>query len=231
MQNTTMIRPRLSSATLAWKNCYGSKLRSAALIADSKSNRAAKHHASHGVSRTWHLDRFHSAFVYRGILQDWVLSFKFGSRQSLSFLLGRLFALGMIGQGVEKDFSCMVPIPLHQKRLRSRGFNQSLLLAYQLLKNIIAKPSLLRPSVLRRVRETIPQTELPYPERLKNPDDAFAVEDSVPPGTILLIDDVMTTGSTLNAAARTLIASGAERVSAWVLCRCVIRNDSRDLFQ
>ena len=137
----------------------------------------------------------------------------------------------MIGQGVEKDFSCMVPIPLHQKRLRSRGFNQSLLLAYQLLKNIKAKPSLLRPRVLRRVRETIPQTELPYPERLKNPDDAFAVGASVPPGTILLIDDVMTTGSTLNAAARTLKASGAERVSAWVLCRSVIGNDSRDLIQ
>ena len=145
--------------------------------------------------------------------------------------LVQLFALGMIGQGVEKDFSCMVPIPLHQKRLRSRGFNQSLLLAHQLLKNIKAKPSLLRPRVLRRVRETIPQTELPYPERLKNPDDAFAVGDSVPPGTILLIDDVMTTGSTLNAAARTLKASGAERVSAWVLCRSVIEKDSRDLIQ
>ena len=117
------------------------------------------------------------------------------------------------------------------KNGRTRGFNQSLLLAYQLLKNIKAKPSLLRPRVLRRVRETIPQTELPYPERLNNPDDAFAVEDSLPPGTILLIDDVMTTGSTLNAAARTLKASGAERVSAWVLCRSVIGNDSRDLIQ
>ena len=99
---------------------------------------------SHGVSRIWHLDRFRSSFVYRGILQDWILSFKFGSRQSLSFLLGRLFALGMIGQGVEKDFSCMVPIPLHQKRLRSRGFNQSLLLAHQLLKNIKNRSTLYR---------------------------------------------------------------------------------------
>ena len=57
------------------------------------------------------------------------------------------------------------------------------------------------------------------------------MEASVPPGTILLIDDVMTTGSTLNAAARTLKASGAERVFAWVLCRSVIGKDSRDLFQ
>ena len=64
-----------------------------------------------------------------------------------------------------------------------------------------------------------------------DPDDAFAVGDSLPPGTILLIDDVMTTGSTLNAAARTLKASGAERVSAWVLCRSVIGKDSRDLIQ
>ena len=53
----------------------------------------------------------------------------------------------------------------------------------------------------------------------------------MPPGTILLIDDVMTTGSTLNVAARTLKASGAERVSAWVLCHSVIGNDSRDLIQ
>ena len=60
---------------------------------------------------------------------------------------------------------------------------------------------------------------------------AFAVEDSLPPGTILLIDDVITTGSTLNAAARTLKASGAELVSTWVLCRSVIGNDSRDLIQ
>ncbi len=184
-----------------------------------------------GVSHTWHLDCLRSAFVYRGILHDWVLSFKFGSRQSLSFLLGRLFALWMIGQGMEKDFSCMVPIPLHQKRLRTRGFNQSLLLAHQLLKNIKAKPSLLRHRVLRRIRETIPQTELSYPERLNNPDDAFAVGDSPPPGTILLIDDVMTTGFTLNAAARNLKASGAERVFAWVLCRSVIGNDIRDLIQ
>ena len=226
-----MIRLHLSSATLAWKNCHGSKLRGAALIAGWKSNRVAKLHAAMGFPALGIWTGSAALLFTRGILQDWVLSFKFGSRQSLSFLLGRLFALGMIGQGVEKDFSCMVPIPLHQKRLRSRGFNQSLLLAHQLLKNIKAKPSLLRPRVLRRVRETIPQTELPYPERLKNPDDAFAVGDSLPAGTILLIDDVMTTGSTLNAAARILKASGAERVSSWVLCRSVIGNDSRDLFQ
>ena len=106
-----MIRLHLSSAILAWKNCHGSKLRGAALIAGWKSNRAARHHAAMGFPALVHLDRLRSAFVYRGILQDWVLSFKFGSRQSLSFLLGRLFALGMIGQGVEKDFTCMVPIP------------------------------------------------------------------------------------------------------------------------
>mgnify|MGYP003315201153 CR=1 FL=1 len=53
----------------------------------------------------------------------------------------------------------------------------------------------------------------------------------MPPGTILIIDDVMTTGSTLNAAARTLKASGAERVSAWVLYGSVIGKDSRDLIQ
>ena len=66
---------------------------------------------------------------------------------------------------------------------------------------------------------------------MNNPEDAFAVEAFVPLGTIPLIDDVMTTGSTLNAAARTLKASGAERVSALVLWRSVIGNDTRDLIQ
>ena len=66
---------------------------------------------------------------------------------------------------------------------------------------------------------------------MNNPEDAFAVEAFVPLGTIPLIDDVMTTGSTLNAAARTLKASGAERGSARVLCRSVIGNDTRDLIQ
>jgi predicted amidophosphoribosyltransferase len=88
-----------------------------------------------------------------------------------------------------------------------------------LLRNLKRHSSLLKPRLLRRVRATTPQTELPYPERLKNPDDAFAVKESLPKGEVLLVDDVMTTGSTLNAAARTLKAAGAERVSAWVLCR------------
>ena len=173
----------------------------------------------HGVSRQWHLDQLRCGFVYGGMLQDWILAFKFGGRQSLSFLLGRLFALSLMGQKTENDYDCMVPIPLHNKRLKSRGFNQSLLLAHHLLRNLKRHSSLLKPRLLRRVRATTPQTELPYPERLKNPDDAFAVKESLPKGEVLLVDDVMTTGSTLNAAARTLKTAGAERVSAWGLCR------------
>ena len=70
-------------------------------------------HRSHGVSRTWHLDRHSQCFCLPGDTPGLLLPL-FGSRHPLSFLLGRLFALGMIGQGMEKDFLRMVPIPLHQ---------------------------------------------------------------------------------------------------------------------
>ena len=95
-----------------------------------------------------------------------------------------------------------------------------------MLKNLKRHFSLLRTRLLRRVRETIPQTELPYFERLRNLYDAFTVKESLPEGEIVLIDDVMTTGSTLNAAARTLKEAGAERVSAWVLCRTLFDETS-----
>ena len=112
-----------------------------------------------------------------------------------------------------KDFTCMLTIPLLPKRLRSFSFNKSLLLGHHLLKNLKRHSSLLRPSLLRRVRETISQTKLHYVVRLRNPYDAFAVKESLLEGKIVLVNDFMTTGSTLNVAVRKLKKAGAERIS------------------
>ena len=137
--------------------------------------------------------------------------FPFGSRQSFLIPARTAFRPGHDRAGSGERLFLHGSVPLHQKRLRSRGFNQSLLLAYQLLKNIKAKPSLLRPRVLRRVRETIPQTELPT-ERLAIPmmPLLWKIPCALEHPTHRRCDD---TGSP-NVAARTLKASGAERVSA-----------------
>ena len=94
------------------------------------------------------------------------------------------------------------------------GFNQSLLLAYYFKKNLGKSAPELQTHWLRRIRATSPQTELPLAERLVNMDDAFETSLEVQNHQILLLDDVMTTGSTLNAAARCLKRSRCKQ------CRC-----------
>ena len=102
-------------------------------------------------------------------------------------------------------------------RLRKRGFNQSSLLAHYFRKNLIDPVHPIYLHWLRRTRATRPQTELSLAERLVNQDDAFAASPEVQNRCILLLDYVMTTGSTLNAAARCLLESKASRVGALVL--------------
>ena len=109
---------------------------------------------------------------------------------------------------------------LHSSRLRKRGFNQSLLLAYYFKKNLgKSAPEELQTHWLRRILATRPQTELPLAERLVNLDDAFETSLEVQNHQILLLDEVMTTDSTLNVAARCLKEAGASNVDALELCR------------
>lgn len=104
----------------------------------------------------------------------------------------------------------IIPIPLHRKRMQSRGYNQAQLVA-ELLGNIMDIPT---DSVsLRRRKNTIPQKELGKQERARNMEGAFALADSFEPvSTVLLIDDIYTTGSTLDAAAGILKRGGVQKV-------------------
>lgn len=108
----------------------------------------------------------------------------------------------------------LVPVSLHRQRLRQRGYDQALELARPLAR-ALALPCL---PVLQRRRATLPQSELHASARARNLRGAFAVIGEVP-AHLVLIDDVMTTGATLYAAARALRRAGAERVDAWVCAR------------
>ena len=116
------------------------------------------------------------------------------------------------------DGSLMMPVPLHPKRLRERDFNQSLLLARYAASLLGAELDFLS---LRRIRYTQPQTGLKSDERRKNVRKAFRVVDRelVKGRTILLVDDVATTGNTLNECARTLKRSGAKKIFCLTLAR------------
>lgn len=109
----------------------------------------------------------------------------------------------------------VVPIPLHSRRQRQRGFNQSTLLASHLCHSLGLSLSEI---ALRRIRYTTPQIELGPEERANNMQGAFAaVPEEVNSRHVLLIDDVFTTGATLSAAADALLKAGARAVSAYCL--------------
>lgn len=117
------------------------------------------------------------------------------------------------------SFDLLAPIPLHAERRRSRGYNQSALLAEHLGQ---ARGLRTDKTLLRRVRNTIPQVGLNLDERRQNVRAAFQAEPSrAARKHILLIDDVYTTGATMSAAAEALLAAGASGVSGYCLARAV----------
>ncbi len=115
----------------------------------------------------------------------------------------------------------IVPVPLHLERLRWRGFNQSLLLARAIGQ---ARHTPVDPFLLERIRSTTPQTQLKGKERRTNVRGAFHVSDAekLTGKTVLLIDDVYTSGATTEECARTLRRSGAATVDVFTLARAII---------
>ena len=153
-------------------------------------------------------------------LRQVVQKFKYGRKVSLGKSLGRLMARGCQEFLSEVRADLIVPVPLHLKRLRWRGFNQSLLLARQ-VSRVYNIP--LDPFALQRNRETPPQTQLNEEERRKNMRDAFSLisDRSVTGKSVLLVDDVYTSGATVNECSRTLKKNGAKQVYVLTLARAV----------
>jgi len=152
----------------------------------------------------------------RSILQR----FKYGRKVSLGKPLGRLLAENSRGLFAAVSIDVIVPVPLHRKRLRWRGFNQSVVLAHEVGREWGIPVDAF---VLARSRETPPQTQLHEDERRKNMRRAFAVNPrrSVEDQSVLLIDDVYTSGATVDECSRALVRGGAREVSVLTLARTV----------
>lgn len=127
------------------------------------------------------------------------------------------FARGML-DGPRPPGDVIVPVPLSATRLRERGFNQALELARPLARALGLR---LDAASLARVRDTPPQSRLPWQARQGNVRHAFACAADFSGRAVIVVDDVMTTGATLDAVARTLKDHGAIRVTNWVAARAV----------
>ena len=166
-------------------------------------------------STPFQVERIRSAVYSEGALREAIHAFKYDGVTALAAPLASLMVEYWSKQPTSVDV--VVPVPLHERRLRRRGFNQAALLARELAKQVQLP---LDEGSLVRHRSTAAQVDLDADERRENVRDAFrCIGDSVAGKDVLLIDDVCTTGSTLEACATALREGGAKSVQALTLAR------------
>lgn len=158
-------------------------------------------------------DAAYSFGFFEGELRELIHLFKYGRVQTLARPLGRLLSIALPR---ESSFDVIVPMPLHWRKRWQRGFNQSELLARDLGRRTRIRVM----NALRRVRNTSSQAGLTSAKRRQNVSGAFrARKNSLEGKSVLLVDDVMTTGATAASCARALKVSGARQVTLLTLAR------------
>ena len=160
-----------------------------------------------------HYDASYAAFVYAYPLDRLIQALKYRGQLALAAWFAHRL-LRRVGNAAGIDL--IAPLPLHPARLAQRGFNQAAEIAKVLSRESGIAVEL---DLGRRVRNTAAQTDLPFEERAANMRRAFACVRDLSGLRIAVVDDVMTTGATLDEFARTLKQSGAARVENWVVAR------------
>lgn len=178
-----------------------------------------EHRCTTCLRHPYYFDMARSVTFYDGPILEAIHNFKFGGKiiyaKTLAALISSLRPFNL------DDFDLLIPVPLHTKRLRERGFNQSLLLLREWAgphnKKKIAFTLLTRP------KWTEPQTSFKHRDRWKNVKSVFLITnpEKVQGKSVLLCDDVFTTGATVNECARVLKQAGAAQVSVLTLARAV----------
>lgn len=169
------------------------------------------------AGRRWHLSGIIAAARYEGVTRELIQRLKYGRDPVLARPLGILLGKSLSDPRIAgKDFAAVVPVPLHPLREREREFNQARLLAGCLSR----AAGLPVRDLLKRIRVTPPQAGFDRGRRMENLRGAFAPRRALSEGSsLLLVDDVATTGATLDACAEVLMEAGAGEVFAVVVAR------------
>ncbi len=162
-------------------------------------------------------DRLFALFQYDPPVRQLITGLKFEKNLSYGRILGEILAKMVPQWYAEQDLpEAIIPMPLHLKRLRNRGFNQSAELLMPLRK-ALQLPILF--NTCERVKKTKPQSGLNAEQRRLNVGKAFKLKKPLPLQHVAIMDDVVTTGSTVAALARLLKESGIQQVDIWCICR------------
>lgn len=157
---------------------------------------------------------------YEGSLKEAIHRWKYQEKTYLTSFWGDWMAEGLYHYWDSKMFDLLIPVPLHTQRLRERGFNQALLLV-KVLSRRTGIPY--RNRVLQKIRPTLPQVHLSGVERERGVRGSFHINgrEALEGKSILLVDDVYTTGATVNECSKVLLAGGAERVDVLTLAHAI----------
>lgn len=163
-------------------------------------------------------DRSHAAMEYAFPADKLIQALKYGGHLALANLLGEWLAAALTDHARPDT---LLPMPLHPARLKSRGFNQALEIARVLARRFDLP---LAPALAQRVLDTTPQASLPLDARHRNMKGAFICDQDLQGQHIAVVDDVMTSGATLNELAKTLKRAGAAQVDVWVVARAAMHH-------
>lgn len=157
-------------------------------------------------------DATHGLFTYNFPLDVMMQRYKYGSMLNLGHIFGK-----MLSNKINlADVDLVIAMPMHPKRLKERGFNQALEIAKIITKN---NPEKLDYQSVQRQKLTPPQASQPLKERVRNIKGAFTISNHLNGKRIAIVDDVMTTGASLNELAKSLKKAGASHVECWVVAR------------
>ncbi|MEW5692630.1 MAG: ComF family protein, partial [Candidatus Hydrogenedentota bacterium] len=159
--------------------------------------------------------KFYAPFVYSGYVKEFIHRLKYGKDYSLIPYFIRLFTETIKGVIEIDKIDWIVPVPLSKKHFRVRGFNIVKIMAerisYKKTKELITKKA-----------EVLPQAGLSLSQRIKNPINAFSCKEEIKDKNVLVVDDIFTTGTTINECAKTLVCAGAKEVEAVAFARSVM---------
>jgi len=180
---------------------------------------AAEHHGQGVCGRCLahppEFDYARAAFLYAPPVDRMIHTLKYHGGLRLARLLA-LAGLDRLQVPHGGGLPLLTPVPLHPARLRERGYNQSLEVARVLARRLALE---LAPRLLRRLRATPPQAGLDLVQRRRNVRGAFVLDGEVRDRHVIVVDDVLTTGSTAQEIARCLKRGGAQRVGVWVIAK------------
>jgi ComF family protein len=167
-----------------------------------------------------HFEVHRSSGLYEGALKEAIHTFKYGGVFPYVRVFGDLLQPTLQILSRDHPVDVMIPVPLHIRRLRERGFNQALLLVRELSKRTGIP---YEERALKKIKDTPVQIALKKRERKKNLTGAFQVQNqgAIQGKAVVLVDDVYTTGATVNECSRTLLRAGAERVAVLTVARAL----------